>query len=72
MIMNLKTLARIHSLSGELAEVIILEKCGDNDYIVEFNGVKCHAILNGFTNCYYADDVFRRISSDDPCDEGGA
>ncbi|MEG0382643.1 MAG: hypothetical protein RR597_05340 [Christensenella sp.] len=53
-----KTNARIHSLGGETAEVAIIEKVGDNDYIAEFNGVKCHAIFNPFASCYYVDDKY--------------
>ena len=62
MIMNVKTTAYIHSLGGKEGAITVLEKCGDNDYIVEFNGVKCHAIFNIFTGSYYADDVYRKVS----------
>ena len=38
----------IHSLKqGEthvLGEATILKRIGDNDYLAEYNGVKCHAI----------------------------
>ena len=40
------------------AEITVLEKVGDNDYIVDYNGIKCHAIFNFFTGCYYADDIY--------------
>lgn len=46
----------IHSLDGELAEATILRKVGDNDYIAEYNGVKCHAIYNPFVAKFYVDD----------------
>ena len=40
----------IHSLKqGEnhvLGEATILKRLGDNDYLAEYNGVKCHAIFN--------------------------
>ena len=40
----------IHSLKqGEthvLGEATILKRIGDNDYLAEYNGVKCHAIFN--------------------------
>ena len=59
-----KTMAYINSLnqgkmrSTEKAEVTVLGKVGSNDYIVEYNGVRCHAIFNFFTGCYYADDIY--------------
>jgi len=59
--MNLKTIGRIHSLGGTEDEITVLEKCGDNDYIVSYKGVRCHAIFNWFVNRYYVDDIFRRI-----------
>ena len=30
-----KTQAHIHSLNGEMAEITVLEKVGDNDYIAD-------------------------------------
>lgn len=54
----LKTTAHIHSLNGEMREITVLKKVGDNDYIVEYNGIKCHAIFNPFVCEYYADDVY--------------
>ena len=30
-----KTIGKIHSLNGAEAEITVLEKCGDNNYIVE-------------------------------------
>jgi len=56
--MNIKTIGRINSLFGEEDEITVLEKCGDNDYIVDYKGVKYHAIFNIFTNRYYVDDIF--------------
>ena len=59
-----KTKAYINSLnqgkmiSTEKAEVTVLKKVGDNDYIVDYNGVKCHAIFNFFTGAFYADDLY--------------
>ena len=29
-------------------EITVLEKVGDNDYIVDYKGVKCHALFNWF------------------------
>ena len=54
-------MAHIHSLKGEMAEITVLEKVGDNDYIVDYKGVKCHALFNWFVCEYYADDVYRRV-----------
>ena len=62
-----KAMAYIYSLnqgamcSTQKAEITVLEQVGDNDYIVDYNGVKCHAIFNFFTGCYYADDIYGRI-----------
>ena len=56
--MNLKTVGRIHSLDGKEDEITVLKECGDNDYIVEYKGVRCHAIFNWFVNRYYVDDVY--------------
>ena len=52
----------IHSLKeGErhvLGEATILKRIGDNDYLAEYNGVKCHAIYNPFVGRYFVADVF--------------
>ena len=42
-------------------EITMLKKVGDNDYIVEYKGVKCHALFNWFVGAYFADDVYGRI-----------
>jgi hypothetical protein len=62
----------IHSLNGELREASILRRLGDNDYLAEFNGVKCHAIYNPFVNHFYVDDKYGVIRDkmpgrDEPC-----
>ena len=62
-----KAQAHIHSLNGEMDEITIIDKIGDNDYIVDYKGVKCHALFNWFNwfNCtYYADDLYGRINND--------
>ena len=56
-----KTIGCIHSLDGKEDEITVLEECGDNDYIVEYKGVKCHALFNWFVCRYYVDDIYRRI-----------
>ena len=60
------TLAHIHSLGGELQEAFIFEKLGDNDYLAEFDGVKCHAIYNPFNGRFYVDDVDAIIEDGPP------
>lgn len=66
------TLAFIQSLnrgkqrSTEMDEITILEERHDEQhgkyYIADYKGVKCTAIFNGFTCCYYADDVYGRVA----------
>ena len=56
--------AHIKSLNGKKDNVTILKKVGDNDYIVDYNGIKCHAIFNWYVCEYYADDVYSIIKED--------
>ncbi len=46
----------------ETAKITVLEKVGDNDYIVEYEGVKCHALFNSFACAFFADDIYRRVA----------
>ena len=55
------TVAHINSLNGEVDEITVLEQVGDNDYIVDYKGVKCHAIFNWFVCMFYADDLYRKV-----------
>jgi hypothetical protein len=59
----------IHSLKqGEhsaLAEATIIKKLGDNDYLAEYNGVKCHATFNPIVGHYYVDDKYGVIADAD-------
>lgn len=48
----------IHSLGGKMAEATIVEQVGNNQYIAEYNGVKCTAIYNPFVGAYYVDDKY--------------
>lgn len=52
----------IHSLKGSggsgLAEATIIRKIGDNDYLAEYGGIRCHAIFNPFAGRYYVDDKY--------------
>ena len=45
-------------------EITVLKKVGDNDYIVDYKGVKCHALFNWFVCEYYADDIYRIVKED--------
>ena len=46
-----------------LVDVEILNKVGNNDYIVLTPaGVKCHALFNPFTGYYFADDGYRVVN----------
>lgn len=51
----------IHSLkqgkTNTLAVATIIKRLGDNDYLAEYNGVKCHAIFNPFVEQYFVDDL---------------
>lgn len=54
----IKEKMHIHSLGGEMCEATIIKKLRDNDYLAEYNGVKCHAIFNPFVGCFYVDDKY--------------
>ena len=58
----------IHSLKKDeqsvLAEATIIKKIGDNQYLADYNGIKCTAIFNPFVCKYFVDDVYGRIDSD--------
>ncbi len=62
-----KTQAYVQSLNQGLIkptykdEITILEKVGDNDYIADYKGVRCHALFNWFVGEYFADDVYGRV-----------
>ena len=56
-----KTQAHIYSLDGAMAEITVLEETGNNDYIVDYKGIKCHAIFNWFVCEYFADDVYGKV-----------
>ena len=61
-----KAMAHIHSLNGEIKEVTVLENDGGNNYIVEYNGVKCTAIFNPFAGRFYVDDKYGVIRDRPP------
>lgn len=64
----------IHTLklAGQcpLAEATILKRLGDNDYLADYNGVKCHAIFNPFVGRYYVDDKYGVIQDSKPHERG--
>lgn len=53
-----KAMAHINSLNGEMAEITVLKELANNDYMVDYKGVKCHALFNWFVCEYYADDIY--------------
>ena len=65
----MKTMAYIQSLNlGKMKpevmdEITVLDKVGDNDFIVDYKGVKCHALFNWFLCAFLADDIYRRIKT---------
>ena len=52
-----------------LSEATILKRLGDNDYLAEVGGVKCHAIFNPFVGRYFVDDVYGIVRQ--PQERGG-
>ncbi len=53
----------IHSLKQQdgknvLAEATIIKRLGDNDYLADYNGTKCHAMFNPFVGRYFVDDKY--------------
>ena len=59
-----KTQAHIHSLKGEMDEITVHKELGNNDYIVDYKGVKCHALFNWFVCEFYADDIYRIVKEE--------
>lgn len=67
---SFKTQAYINSLNDGLIkptykdEITVLEKVGDNDYIVDYKGVRCHALFNWYVCSYFADDIYGQIKNE--------
>ena len=59
-----KTQAYIQSLNKGLSRPTYTDEItvGDNDYIVDYKGVRCHALFNWFVCAYFADDIYRRVT----------
>ena len=66
--LDIKEPMHIHSLGGEMAEATIVEQVGNNQYIAEYNGVKCTANYNPFAGAYYVDDKYGVIKGPPPRD----
>jgi len=66
----MKVQAYIHSLKDRkndrnvLGEAEIIKCIGDNQYLAEYNGIRCTAIFNFFTGRYYVDDVYGIVKED--------
>ena len=64
---NMKVMAHIHSLNGEMREITILEQETlfghpiPNAYIVKYGNIKCTAIYNALVCQFYADDKYGLI-----------
>ncbi len=67
----MKVKAFIHSLKDKkndrhvLGEAEIIRSIGDNQYLAEYNGVRCTAIFNYFNGYYYVDDVYGLQTTED-------
>lgn len=48
---------RIHSLGGQLANIIILEETSEG-MKVQYNNLICTAIYNPITSSIYVDDIY--------------
>ena len=60
----MKVEAYIHRLkdrktdTNKLGMAEIIRQIGDNQFLAEYNGVRCTAIFNPFVERYYVDDVY--------------
>lgn len=68
--MEQKVQACIHSLDGKLGDATIIDKVGNNQYIADYNGVKCSAIFNPFVGRYFVDDKYGVIRDKTPKSRG--
>ena len=64
-----KTQAHIHSLDGKMDEITVLAphklfgKLIPHSYIVKYKDITCTAIFNYFSNAFYCDDVYGKITN---------
>jgi hypothetical protein len=60
----------IHSLQKDgkhnLGMATIEKRTGDNQYVADYNGVKCTAIFNPFAGRYFVDDLYGVIRDNKP------
>ena len=60
----------IHSLQKDgkhnLGMATIEKRIGDNQYVADYNGVKCKAIFNPFASHYFVDDLYGVIRDTKP------
>lgn len=60
----------IHSLQKDgkpnLGMATIEKRTGDNQYVADYNGVKCTAIFNPFAGRYFVDDKYGVIRDKQP------
>ena len=63
-----KIQAHIHSLDGKMDEITVIAqqklfgKVIPNSYIVRYKDITCTAIFNYFSNAYYCDDVYGKVT----------
>ncbi|MBR2448499.1 MAG: hypothetical protein IKB30_00095 [Clostridia bacterium] len=63
-----KIQAHIHSLDGKMDEITVLApqklfgKLIPHSYIVKYKDITCTAIFNYFSNAYYCDDVYGKVT----------
>ena len=43
----------------------IIKQIENNDYIVDYKGVRCHALFNWFVGAYFTDDVYGIIKTEE-------
>ena len=64
-----KTQAHIHSLDGKMDEITVLApqklfgKLIPHSYIVRYKDITCTAIFNYFSNAFYCDDVYGKVTN---------
>ena len=63
-----KIQAHIHSLDGKMDEITVLApqklfgKLIPHSYIVKYKDITCTAIFNYFSNAFYCDDVYGKVT----------
>ena len=64
-----KTQAHINSLDGKMDEITVIApqklfgKVIPNSYIVRYKDITCTAIFNYFSNEFYCDDVYGKVTT---------